>query len=289
MEVYGFWKEGCKLVGRTDRWIDSKFRSPINSKDGHAVDDCIDPRERRVLKFVVPILYPEKQNRVIKEVGNIVFGALSGEDKVNWRQVIQIVVGRLVANLEKRKASLISPYLFHLYSRNEGLKEEEIEELEIARKYLELGITPDAAGQLDVVEIDSERESLSPRKQQRILEGSPSSRRKSSYLSPEGKLPVRHPDWQTITMSSFDFEEDPFRWVKEELELLEGQYSKMEAIMREASKLLGNCKAGNICKELKKLKQGDNSELKAHNKQLKVRVNNLQATVKAHVEEIRKL
>src|SRR5450759_1426176 len=38
-EVYGFRKEGPKLAGRTDHWIDGKFRSPINSKDGHAVDD----------------------------------------------------------------------------------------------------------------------------------------------------------------------------------------------------------------------------------------------------------
>ena len=62
-------------------------------------------------------------------------------------------------------------------------------------------------------------------------------------------------------MSSFDFEEDPFRWMKEEMELLEGQYSKMEAVTREVSKLLGNCKAGKIIKELKKLKQEDNLEL----------------------------
>ena len=76
-------------------------------------------------------------------------------------------------------------------------------------------------------------------------------------------------------MGSFNFEEDPFWRVKEELELLEGQYSKMEVVTREASKLLGDCKAGNICKEFKKLKQEDNSELKAHNTQLKVQVNDV--------------
>ena len=162
-------------MGRTDRWIDGKFRSPINSKDGHAVDDCIDPRERRILEFVVPILYLEKQNRVTKEVGKTVFGAMAGEYKVKWRQVIQIVVGWLVANLEKKKPSSISLYLFHMYSKNECLKEEEIEELEVAKKYLELGITLDAAGHPNVVEIDSKRKSLSFRKQQRILEGSSSS------------------------------------------------------------------------------------------------------------------
>ena len=288
-KVYSFQKEKKTIAERTDRWIDGKFRSPINSKDGHAVDDCVNSREQRILEFVVPIIYLEKPKQVTKVVGNTIFGSLSGEYKVNWGQVIHEVVHRLVAHLEKRKPSPISPYLFHLYSRNECLKEEEIEELEVARKYLELGITPKAPGHPGVVEIDFERESLSPREQQRILEGSPSSRRKSSYCSPEGKLLVRHPDWRTITMSSFDFEEDPFQWVKEETELLEGQYSKMDVVTREASKLLGDCKAGNIIKELKKLKQEDNSELKAHNTQFKVRVNDLQATLKAQDEKIRKL
>ena len=65
------------VARRTDRWINGKFRSPINSKDGHAVDDCIDPRERRVLEFVVLLIYPEKPKQVAKVVGNTIFGSLS--------------------------------------------------------------------------------------------------------------------------------------------------------------------------------------------------------------------
>ena len=163
MEVYSFRKEGRTVAGRTNQWIDGKFGSPINSKDGHTVDDCVNPRERRILEFVVPIIYLEKPKQVTKVVGNTIFCSLSGEYKVNWGQVIHEVVHRLVAHLEKRKPSPISPYHFHLYSRNECLKEEEIEELEVARKYLELGITPEAAGHLEVVEIDFEKESLSPK------------------------------------------------------------------------------------------------------------------------------
>ena len=90
-------------------------------------------------------------------------------------------------------------------------------------------------------------------------------------------------------MGSFDFEEDPFRRLKEELELLKGQYLRMDAVTREASKLLGDCKASNFIKELKKLKKEDNSRLKTHITHLKVRVTVLQGTVKAQDEEIRKL
>ena len=73
---------------RTDKWIDNKFDSSINPKDGYAVSDCIDPRERRVLEFVVPTLYPEKSGRVTKEIENTIFDALAREYKVNWGQII---------------------------------------------------------------------------------------------------------------------------------------------------------------------------------------------------------
>ena len=80
----------------------------------------------------------EKPKQVTKVVGNTIFSLLFGEYKVNWGQVIHEVVHRLVAHLEKGKSSPISPYFFHLYSRNECLNEDEMDEIEVARKYLEL-------------------------------------------------------------------------------------------------------------------------------------------------------
>ena len=63
----------------------------------------------------------------------------------------------------------------------------------------------------------------------------------------------------------------------------------MELVIKKASRFLGDCKAGNISKEIKKLKEEDSSELKAHNAQLKIQVNDLQVMVKAQDEEIRRL
>ena len=85
-------------------------------------------------------------------MGNTIFGALAGKYKVNWGQVVPIIVGRLVSNLEKEKASLINPYLFHLYNRNECLQEEELQELEVAKECLEDGVGPEVDMQPDVVE-----------------------------------------------------------------------------------------------------------------------------------------
>ena len=87
-------------------------------------------------------------------------------------------------------------------------------------------------------------------------------------------------------MSSLDLDDDPFRRVQNELDQVQSHYSKMELVIKGATKLLGDYKAVNISKEIKKLKEEDSSELKAHNAQLKIWVNDLQVTVKAQDEEI---
>ena len=179
-------------VGRTKTWVDGKFKTSINSKDGHTVSDCIDPREKKVLEFVIPILYPEKLGKVTKEIRNIVFGALSGGYKVSWRQVIHEVVDKLVFMLGKRKPTLVSPYMFHLYSKFKCLRKEEMQQLEVARECLELGVASEVDP--DVVEIESDRGSLSPDAKQQISASSPRSRIKTTFWSPKGKSPVRNLD-----------------------------------------------------------------------------------------------
>ena len=166
-EVYSFRKEGRGQASRSNKYVDGKFSIQIIPKDGHAVVDCVDPRERRMLEFVVPILYSEKPSRVTVTMGNTIFGALSGVRKVSWRLVLQEVVGKLISALEKGKPSPISPYLFHLYQRNECLRGEEMDMLESTKYCLEYGVSPEAETQPDVVEIDSEKESLNSTEQQR--------------------------------------------------------------------------------------------------------------------------
>ena len=60
-----------------------------------------------------------------------------------------------------------------------------MEELEVAKKYLEYGISPETVGQLDVVELDSKRESLTSAEQRKILEVFPNSKKKWTYWSLE--------------------------------------------------------------------------------------------------------
>ena len=82
-EAYGFSAGGEGFASRTDKFIGGKFWNAANPKDGFAIADCEDSRAKRVLEFLVPILYSEKPTRVTVTVGNTIFGALLGERKVD--------------------------------------------------------------------------------------------------------------------------------------------------------------------------------------------------------------
>ena len=103
------------MASRTDLFIEGKFSSRVNSKDGFVVSDCKDGRSRRVLEFLVPLLYPEKPTLVT------IFGALSRERPIDWRAVLKDVVQRLYSGMEKSKATPLCPYIFYLYHIDECL------------------------------------------------------------------------------------------------------------------------------------------------------------------------
>ena len=86
------WKRRRRYASQTDWFIDGMFSGRVNSKDEYAVADCKDPRVKRVLEFLVPLLYPEKPTRVTITVGNTIFGALSGERPVDWGIVVKDLV-----------------------------------------------------------------------------------------------------------------------------------------------------------------------------------------------------
>ena len=142
-EAYGFSAVGEGFASTTDKFIGGKFRNATNPKDGFAIADCEDSRAKRVLEFLIPILYPEKPTWVMVTVGNTIFGALLGERKVDRGILLQAVVAKLVDGVRKFKAMPIGPYLFHLYVEQELLNGEEMVSYEIGRDLLKYDCTPD--------------------------------------------------------------------------------------------------------------------------------------------------
>ena len=48
------------MANRTDQFVEGKFYSEADPKDGFLVRECRDPKERRLLEFLVPIVHPDK-------------------------------------------------------------------------------------------------------------------------------------------------------------------------------------------------------------------------------------
>ena len=218
VEVYNFPKEGRRWVSRTDKFTSGKFSTPINPKDGYVVADCEDPRERRVLEFVVPIMYLEKPTHIIVTISNTIFGGLSSVKLVSWGVVIQEVVGKSVFRLEKEKPSPINLYFFRLYNGFECLGEEETTLLFAAKMMLQFDIAPKPKAQPEMKDEDSERELLESEEIRKLTKVSPNLGKKSTYRAIDGKTPIWVPNWREVVLSSLDFQDDPFQRIQEEID-----------------------------------------------------------------------
>ena len=130
----GLWipERGMSRVGRPERWqVRRKFCGDVDPKEGLHPANCQNPRERRVLEFLMPILYLEKPKRISPTMANTLFGALSRVWPVNWGLLIHEIVRRATPNIG-RKPSYLSPFILHLYKHYDSIKSEEEDRLTIA-------------------------------------------------------------------------------------------------------------------------------------------------------------
>ena len=210
--VYGFRVGGTGMANRKDEFIRNKFRGTVNPKDGYAIDDCIDDRNRRLLKFLIPVLHPEKPTRVTITLGNTIFGALSGNRKVDWARIIYDLVAQLVSRVGGSRASPLSPYLFHIYHEQQLLTnvEEKIwRTQEVLLKYGESETDEEVdsePGSDPETEEEEEEPPLPPMKRQKTTppnkRGTPSGRDK---MAPEERPEVE----KTVSEEEPD-SQDPF-------------------------------------------------------------------------------
>jgi hypothetical protein len=163
-EVYNFNPGGGGLAGRKDEYVKDCFKELPNPKDGYDIEDCKDPRHRRMLAFLAPIIYPDKPNRITVTLGNTIFGALIGGRKVNWARIITNLVIQLTSRVGKSRASPICSFLYHLYERKELLKPKEERTWKIQEgmmKYGESGTSDEdgsGSGSEDETEDEEEEE-----------------------------------------------------------------------------------------------------------------------------------
>ena len=154
---------------------------------------------------------------------------------------------------------------------------------------LQFDIALEAEAKPDLKGKDLECESLNSAEIRRLSIVSPRAKKKSTYMAVDGKMPVQTLDWRAIAMTSFNFEDNSFRRIREGMDQLYGQYSKMEYVTKGACKLLSNYRSTNNCKKLEKLQQKDTVTLEANNTLLVVKVADLEVALAKKDKDIRQL
>ena len=243
-KVHGFAKECEGMVSRIDQFIDIKFFGRVNPKDGYAVVDCKESRARKVLEFLVPLLYLEKPTRITIMIGNTIFEALSWERLVDWRFVVKDLVQRLLSEIGKSNATPICPYVFHLYYSHELLLPAEKKEYQIKEALLKHNVElereedpedPEEAEDSN----DSECESLSSGEIREIqkqdatwLKKSPLNKRKP----PAAKEPVA----KRKTPTPLEGPDRSYQVIAHTLKDIREREHEREALIRALCKRLGN-------------------------------------------------
>ena len=126
-EIYGFRPTGAEeKAASKDPYVATFFSGEPDPHEGYLAEDCKDDRARAVLQFLIPIVYPEKPNRVTKMMGNTILGAFTGDRPVSWGHIFERLVDRLVRTLrETSHPTAMTNFLAHLYASHKLLTEEE--------------------------------------------------------------------------------------------------------------------------------------------------------------------
>ena len=178
------------MANRTDLYIEGKFWNDADPKDGFPVKDCMDPRERRLLEFIVPIVHPNKPIRMTRTIGNTIFGALSGDRPVDWGKVFCELVQRLVGGAGKAKSTPICPFMYHLYECKGLLTKEEETDYTTTKDLNRYEIPPerDEDSNSGILRIIGPEPKRAPAPVNQIKRGK---RNRKSHQEPEGSQPIR--------------------------------------------------------------------------------------------------
>jgi hypothetical protein len=215
--VYGFQRGGGEgWAGRKDGLFAGKFRGDVDPKEGLHPTNCRNPREKRMLEFLMPILNPGKPKRISLTMANTLFGALSGVRPVNWGLLIHETVAWAISNIG-RKPSYLSTFLLHLYQRYECITADEEDLLNIAANEVTYKIrptVPDSSTSNDPANPEAPPSSPRSPPPRRAPSSAPSSWR---TISPPLPPPEIHPEagpshaspWWNVDLSSWVFRKLP--------------------------------------------------------------------------------
>jgi hypothetical protein len=275
-EVYNFSTGGGGLANRKDEYVKDCFQELPSPKDGYAIEDCTDPRHRRVLAFLVPILYPKKPNQITVTMGNTIFGALNGGRKVNWARIITNLVVQLAARVGKSRASPLCPFFYHLYEGKELLRPEEEKSWKIQEammKYGESG-SSDEDGSGSGSDNETEDEEEEEEECQVLLNRVPKRQRQEEKLAQGGATLTPKVEGVPVTSSK-----DRFEAICKALGEMQAEHRMRGELLRVVCQLV-DCTPTNLPDRIRKMvteqsRVEDSKRLRDENAKLNLEVGSL--------------
>ena len=182
-----------------------------------------------MLEFMLPILTPEKPKRLTLTMANTLFGALSGVRLVKWGLLIHELVNRSISSIEK-KPSYLCPYILHLYQHYGCTTREEDDAITIANEEIHFQVQPMPP------DTSTESDEELPEAQFSPSRSPPPAARTRTYPPP--LFPYHHPHppsaagtsrqqvpapWQNVDLSTWEFSDNPFQRVFDDLTELQMQ------------------------------------------------------------------
>jgi hypothetical protein len=275
-EVYHFGKGGGGLAGQKDEYVKECFKDLPSPKDGYSIDDCKDPRHKRLLAFLVPIVYPEKPNRITVTWGNTIFGALNGGRKVNWARVITTLVVQLAARVGKSRATPICPFLYFLYERKELLRPEEEKAWKIQEGMLKYGESgsEDEAGSASGSDDEEDDEEEEEEETQVLLNRPPKRPRQEDKSEQAGATLVPKLEGPLLSSSK-----DRFQSICNALGEMQAKHDRRGELLKEACQL-AVCGPSELPERIRKMmvdqaRVEDSRKLREENARLNLEVGNL--------------
>jgi hypothetical protein len=275
-EVYHFGKGGGGLAGRKDEYVKECFKDLPSPKDGYSIDDCKNPRHKRLLAFLVPIVYPEKPNRITVTWGNTIFGALNGGRKVNWARVITTLVVQLAARVGKSRATPICPFLYHLYERKELLRPKEEKAWKIQEGMLKYGESgsENEAGSTSGSDNEEDDEEEEEEETQVLLNRPPKQPRQEDKSEQAGATLIPKLEGPSLSSSK-----DPLTSICKALGEMQAEHERRGELLMEACQLTV-CGPSELPERIRKImmeqaRVEDSRKLREENAKLNLEVGNL--------------
>ena len=105
--VYGFPRgTGEGWASHRDGFHAGKFWMDPDPKNGFQSRNCQNPREQRVLEFLLSIFNLDKPKRIILTIANTLFRAMSGVWPVNWEILIHEFIEKFLPHIELKPSFL---------------------------------------------------------------------------------------------------------------------------------------------------------------------------------------